>query len=68
MLPTSSSRRKSRATSSASAGAEGPKQVQLPHGRRSASAEERPWASSPTHELVEEGDALAVVRRSFEAG
>lgn len=41
-------------------------QVQLP-GRRSLVDDEGPFASSPTHELVEEGDALAVVRRSFEA-
>jgi len=43
------------------------KQVRLPGTRRS-SAEERPWAASPTHELIDNGEALTVVRRSFEAG
>ncbi len=44
------------------------KQVRLPGTRRSSSADDRPWASSPTHELIDDGEALTVVRRSFEAG
>ena len=41
-------------------------QVRLP-GRPSLADDDTLLASSPTHELVEEGEALAVVRRSFEA-